>query len=157
MHFLAENPNNEIEDMLFEYVENIDEPKEGGFTPLAISLGNYHNELSFRFIQEGASLEKALAPIPHLIPEYVLNNNREMLEYFWEQGVIDPYAVYQNNNLFHYAVMANNVDFVQDLVDRGLWDESLNHEGKTPLEMAQEGGREEILEILRKARILDVL
>jgi hypothetical protein len=41
----------------------------------------------------GASLKKAIDLAPHIIPEFVLNNNREMLEYFWQQGVIDPYVV----------------------------------------------------------------
>ena len=118
---------------------------------MTVALSEYNNELAFRLIREGANLRKALDPAPHIIPEFVLNNNREMLEYFWEQGVIDPYAVYQNNNLFHYAAWYNNVEFVRDLVSRGLWDYSPNQDGETPLDIARRMGHVEIVRLVEEA------
>jgi ankyrin repeat protein len=150
-HILAEKYNIEIANMLFSRSKNIDQAKDGGFTPLTVALSEYHNDLAFRFIEAGADLKKALDPAPHIIPEFVINNNREMLEYFWDQGVIDPYAVYQNNNLFHYAAWYNNIEFVRDMVSRGLWDYSTNHAGETPLEIAQRMGHTEIVKLVKEA------
>jgi len=151
LHILADKYDPAIADLLIPKVSNIDEPKDGGFTALTVALSKYHNELAFRLIRHGASLKKALDPAPHIIPEYVLNDNREMLEYFWQQGVIDPYAVYQSNNLFHYAVWYNNIEFVRDLLNRGLWDYSTNHAGETPLDIARRMGHREIIRLVEEA------
>lgn len=156
LHYLGQFPNPEIADLLLPISEAIiDEPKDGNFTPLTVALSEYHNDLAFRFIEAGASLEKALAPAPHIIPEFVLNNNREMLDYFWEQGVIDPYAVYQGYNLFHYACWYGNVEFVQELLDRGLWDDTPNPAGYTPLDLAREYGHQEIIDLVEEAGLAE--
>jgi len=151
LHYLGVNGNLQIAGLLLPKVKNIDEPKDGGFTALTVALSKYHNELAFRLIRHGASLKKALDPAPHIIPEYVLNDNREMLEYFWQQGVINPCAVYQSNNLFHYAVWYNNIEFVRDLVSRGLWDYSTNHDGETPLDIARRMKHNEIIKLVTDA------
>lgn len=155
MHFLAEkNPSQEMADLLFESTDDIsiiDHPKEGGFTPLTLALAFYNHDLAFRFIRAGASLEKALKSAPHIIPEFVIGHHDEILEYLWEQSVIDPYEVFQSNNLFHYGVWFNNVDFIRDVVERGLWDDSTNHDGETPMDIAERMDHQEIIDIVTEA------
>ena len=151
LHIVAEKYNKEITDILFATTKKIDEQKDGGFTPLAVALGNYHNELAFRFIEAGADVKKALDSAPHIIPEFVMNDNREMLEYFWEQGLIDPYVMYQENNLFHYACWQNNINFVKELLARGLWDHTPNPAGDTPLDLAREFRNQEIIDLVEAA------
>jgi ankyrin repeat protein len=65
--------------------------------------------------------------------------------------VIDPYAVYQSNNLFHYAVWYNNIEFVRNLVRRRLWDDSTNHDGETPLDIARRMKHAEIIQLVSEA------
>lgn len=154
LHYLGATGSIEVADAILPAARSlmiIDEPKDGSFTPLTVALAEYHDDLAFRFIEAGASLERALASAPHIVPEYVIGHHNHMLDYFWEQGVVDPYKVFQSNNLFHYAVWFNNIEFVRELVDRGLWDDSTNHDGETPLQIAERMGRQEIIDIVTEA------
>ncbi len=151
LHIVAEKYNREIADLLLSLTTNIDDTNDGGFTPLAVSLSNFCNDFSMLLIGKGANLQKALASMPHIIPEYVIGDNRVMLEYFWKHDLINPYEVYQGNNLFHYACWHNNINFVKELLARGMWDSTPNSDGDTPLDFAREFGNQDIIDLVVSA------
>ncbi|MGI5173563.1 ankyrin repeat domain-containing protein [Treponema sp. OMZ 840] len=158
LHYLVMNGNVKIAGLLIPLMENIDEPNYYGATPLAIALSQHNNEIAFYLIDAGADLEKALAFIPHIISEFVINDNREMLDYLWKEQLIEPYtivtgeyAMFEGNNLFHYACRYNNINFVKELLERGLWDHTSNPDGDTPLDLAKKFGYQEIIHLVEKA------
>lgn len=153
LHFIAKNGDVSLAEIIIPNEYNIESENIYGYTPLSYALVEYNNEMILYLVGLGANLTYALEVMPHIIPEYVMNNNKEMLDYFWEKDLIDPYDVYQGYNLFHYAVWQNNPDFVKSLLDRNLWDYSETSEGETPFDMAVRLERQEIIDLLNDAGI----
>lgn len=158
-HTLAQfYQSDEIADVLISKEDDlavIDKETNEGVTPLAIALVNSNYELANKFLSKGADMEKALDSAFFVPYQCTIRNDNEMLDYFYDNGYVKPYERFRSNNYFHYAVTWNNTHLVKRLLDDDLWDYSENHEGETPLEIAERLDRAEIIQMVQEAGLIE--
>jgi hypothetical protein len=120
-------------------------------TPLWWAIHRVDLDMTTLLLNKGANLDKAIASAG--LRNAVLGNNPDMLRFLLSKGA-DPNSIYMGTTPLVYACQQKNMTMIKILLDSGADMNfkskypNMPYDGKSPLDIAYEGGDSQVVELL---------
>ncbi|GEM_PF-7060456 len=153
-HYALYEPSIEMLDLLYKYNKKIDEPDSTGDTPLLVIMSDRRpgfDNITMWFLKKGADFAKAVKIVPNLVPIYIDDRRNEVVKYLiLHSPAYRNYVDHQGNTISHFSVGLENDEILNFLLESGYYSNKKNDKGETPLDMAKEIGRNDMVKKIKK-------
>ncbi len=149
IHYAAWNGNKEMVELLFAKGADINAKTSNGDTVFHYGVYSGNKELVAFLLTKGADIN-AMTNYGYTSLYYaVMSENKDMVEFLLNKGA-DVNADNIKFTSLHYAAYSGNKKIVDLLIAKGININAKDDTGKTPLDLALENKRTEIVQILKK-------
>ena len=148
-HYALYHPSIEMLNLLYTYNKNIDEPDNKGRTPLAAIMADDRygfDNITMWFLKKGADFKKVVKLAPDLVPSYIDERRNEVVKYLISHfPSYRDYVDHEGNTVSHFSVGLENDEILNYLLENKYYSNKKNDKGETPLDMAKEIGRKDMV------------
>ena len=153
-HYALYRPSIEMLDLLYKYNKKIDEPDNTGDTSLLVIMSDRRSGLdniTMWFLKKGADFAKVVKVVPDMVPIYINQRRNEVVKYLiLHSPAYRNYVDHQGNTISHFSVGLENDEILDFLLKNGYYSNKKNDKGETPLDMAKEIGRNDMVKKIER-------